>query len=273
MSDVLSLNVGFIGSGAMASAMMQGLLKQGKSPLTMIASDPYEGCRANVAALGITATSDNAAVAKFADVIVIATKPNVVVAALESIAACVDAKSKLVVSIAAGVPLTTMEAALGAGARVVRTMPNTPCLVGEAAVGVAPGAAATAEDVGVAKGLFTGVTVEVAEKDLDAVTALSGSGPAYVFLFIEALADAGVRAGLTRAVAMQLAAQTVKGAAAMQIATGTHPAVLKDQVCSPGGTTIAGVEALEQNGFRAATMAAVSAANARSKEMSTANKK
>ncbi|KAH8058265.1 pyrroline-5-carboxylate reductase [Aureococcus anophagefferens] len=232
MSALDGKKIGFVGAGAMATAIMQGLLKRGVDASRLMASDPYAGCRERAAASGIATTESNAAVAAACDVIVVAVKPGV--AALE--------------------PWDV---------RVVRTMPNTPCLVGEAAVGVARGARATDANAAAARGLFAGTVVDVPEKLLNAVTAVSGSGPAYVFLFVEALADAGVRAGLPRDVALKLAAQTVKGAAAMQLETGKHPGVLKDQVCSPGGTTIAGVEALEKNGFRFAAMSAVAAANAR----------
>ena len=259
--------IGFIGAGAMASAIMGGLLESGVAASALMAADPYVGCRDKAAALGIATTESNSAVATACDVIVVAVKPGVVVEALKGIAAA--ANGKVVVSIAAGVTLATLEAALEPwDVRCVRTMPNTPCLVGEAAVGVARGAKATDGDVAAARALFSGTVVDVDEKLLNAVTALSGSGPAYVFLFMEALADGGVRAGLPRDVATRLAAQTVKGAAAMQLATGKHPGVLKDMVCSPGGTTIAGVAALEETGFRHAAMSAVQAANARADEMS-----
>jgi len=264
------VSVGFIGAGAMATAMMKGLLGRGVAPARLMASDPYPPSRAALGALGVAATASNAEVAAACDVVVVAVKPNAVVAALDSVAPRAD--GKLVVSIAAGVPLAVLEGALPPAARVVRTMPNTPCLVGEAAVGVARGARATDADVALASALFAGAVVAVGEADLNAVTALSGSGPAYAFLMIEALADGGVRAGLARPVALRLAAQTLKGAAAMQLETGTHPGALKDQVCSPGGTTIAGVEALEARGFRAAAMAAVAAAKARADEMSAAQK-
>lgn len=260
--------IGFIGAGAMASAMMQGLLNAGVAQEAILASDPWSGSREKAQALGIAAMDDNVQVARQADVIVLAVKPHIVEAALQSIAQ--EMRSQLVVSIAAGVMIDSMAASCPPETRIVRTMPNTPCLVGEAAVGVSRGPFATDDDVAVAKALFTGVCVEVPENNLDAVTAISGSSPAYTFLYIEALADAGVRAGLSRAVSLQLAAQAVKGAAAMQIKTGTHPAVLKDQVCSPGGTTIAAVEALEKNGFRYAAMSAVSACAQRAKEMAEA---
>mmetsp|Transcript_394 Transcript_394/g.1438 ORF Transcript_394/g.1438 Transcript_394/m.1438 type:complete len:270 (+) Transcript_394:73-882(+) len=259
------LKIGFIGAGAMATSMIQGLLRSGVPSSALAASDPYEASRKKVSDLGVFSTTDNLAVAVKSDVLVLAVKPNVLEDVLSGLRWHVE--RKLLVSIAAGKKIGTIEHAMGRETRVVRTMPNTPCLVGEAAVGVAKGKYTLDGDVAIAKALFTGVCVEVAEKDLDAVTALSGSGPAYVFLFIEALADAGVKAGLTRQVALTLAAQTVKGAAAMQLQTGEHPGVLKDMVTSPAGTTIAGVEALEQHGFRFAAMSAVKAANERSKEL------
>lgn len=262
-SPLHNRNIGFIGAGAMASAIIKGLLASGISPGRISASDPWEPARAKAKALGLNVTG-NAEVAIVSEIIVVAVKPDVVASAL----APLELRGKLVVSIAAGVPLMAIEIAAGNGARCVRTMPNTPCLVGEAAVGVARGATATDADVATAMALFRGVVVEVPEKQLNAVTAVSGSGPAYIFLLIEALADGGVKAGLPRATALELAAQTVKGAAAMQLATGTHPGQLKDQVCSPGGTTIAGVSALEENGFRHAAISAVTAAKARADEMS-----
>jgi len=174
----------------------------------------------------------------------------------------------VIVSIAAGVTLEALENAMP-GKRIVRVMPNTPCLVGEAASGFSLGTLATNEDRKLVKKLLdaVGVSVEVPENLLNAVTGLSGSGPAYVFQFIEALSDGGVRAGLPRQVATMLAAQTVKGAAEMVLNTGKHPGELKDGVTSPGGTTIAGVEALEKGGFRASTISAVTAATKRSMQL------
>lgn len=255
--------VGFIGAGTMATAMIQGLLRAGVAQENLCASDPFPDARDRVKQMGVSVFDSNSEVAKSSDVIVLAVKPNVVSDVLTPLSI---GSEKLVVSIAAGVTIETIEKSC-LDARVVRTMPNVACLVGEAAVGASRGALATDGDMDISMALFSGVCVEVAEKDLDAVTAVSGSGPAYVFVFVEALADAGVRAGLTRQVALRLAIQTVKGASTMLGDTGTHPAVLKDQVCSPGGTTIAAIEALETNGFRSATMSAVAAANKRSKEL------
>ncbi len=177
-------------------------------------------------------------------------------------------RAKLVISIAAGVTLGSLAAALKA--RLVRTMPNTPALVGEGATAIAWGRGVTKADKALVGKLFgaVGTTVEVPESLMDAVTGLSGSGPAYVFTVIQALADGGVQAGLPRATALQLAEQSVTGAAQMVLATGTHPLQLRDQVASPGGTTIRGIAELETRGVSGAFMAAVRAAAARSKELS-----
>ena len=221
-----------------------------------------------LAELGVSVAASNAAVAESTSgLIFLAVKPNLIPTVLSAIRDHVG--DACVVSIAAGVTLAALEAGLKPGTRVVRVMPNTPCLVGQTAAGYAAGTAATPADMLLVGSLLgsVGTAVEVQPKDLDAVTGLSGSGPAYVFLLIEALADGGVRNGLPRQTALALAAQTVKGAAEMVLSTGRHPGDLKDAVCSPGGTTIAGVEALEQAGFRYAAMSAVSAATARSKEL------
>jgi len=254
----------------MAGAMIRGLIASGVAPADLMACDISQACLDNYAAEGLRTSLNASDVVAASDIIVIAVKPYTVTSILAEVSPAVTAAgptSKLFVSICAGVTLEVVEGALPATTRVVRAMPNTPCLVGEAAVGFARGAASPAGDAVLTAALFKGTVLEVQENQLDGVTAVSGSGPAYVFLFIEALADAGVKAGLPRPIALQLAAQTVKGAACMQLETGTHPGVLKDQVCSPGGTTIAGVAALEQNGFRYATMSAVAAANARCKEL------
>jgi len=202
-----------------------------------------------------------------ATAVILATKPFAIPEACKDIASVKEADA-LIISIAAGVTIETLERLLP-GKRVIRVMPNTPCLVGQAAVAFALGTLATDADREIAHTIFgsVGIAMEVKEMHLDAVTGLSGSGPAYVFQFIEALSDGGVRVGLPRAIATQLAAQTVKGAAEMVLQTGTHPGALKDTVCSPGGTTIAGVEALEKGGFRAAAISAVTAATRRSMQL------
>lgn len=269
LADGSPLRLGFVGAGMMAGAMMRGLVKSNTCAATnLIASDAYKPCLDSLhTELGIRTTQDNGEVAANADLIVLAVKP----AQVSEV--CSDIKranaGALIVSIAAGVPIARMEGWLPAGARVVRVMPNTPCLVGELAAAYAPNDACTAADTALVGSMLgaLGTAFKVKEADLDAVTGLSGSGPAYVFQFIEALSDGGVRAGLPRPVATNLAAKTVRGAATMVLETGKHPGELKDQVTSPGGTTIAGVHALEMGGMRAAVMNAVVAATERSREL------
>jgi pyrroline-5-carboxylate reductase len=205
---------------------------------------------------------------KGANVLILATKPDQVAAALAEIKAAFTGKH-LLISIAAGVTLAKLEAALPVGARVIRVMPNTPALVGAGAAGFALGKSATPADAELAKKLLSavGIAVQVKESLLDAVTGLSGSGPAYVYQFIEALSDGGVAAGLPRDIATQLAAQTVLGSAQMVLTTGQHPGALKDQVTSPGGTTIEGLHELEKGKLRGTVMSAVRAATEKSKKL------
>jgi pyrroline-5-carboxylate reductase len=231
----------------MATAIMDGLIaKDVANPDGISCSDVNDTVLRNATAKGIYATKSNEEVCQRAkDALVVAVKPNFVVDVCRDI---MKVKSgAVVISVAAGVTLATLEHNLP-GRRVVRVMPNTACVVGEAASGYALGALATDEDKDVVQAIFgsCGLAKELKEFLLNAVTGLSGSGPAYVFEFIEALADGGVRVGLPREEALQLAAQTVKGAAEMVLQTGTHPGELKDRVCSPGGTTIAGVDELEK---------------------------
>ncbi len=264
-----SPSIGFIGAGQMARALAAGFVRSGLvAPARIYAADPIEAAgKAFLESVpGAQVIADNAGLAKAADVIVLSTKPQQIAAALVDLRA--DAQSKLVISIAAGVRLEKLAAALP-GARLVRVMPNTPCLVGQSASGYCRGAGATDEDTKLVAALLSavGVAFEVEESLLDAVTGLSGSGPAFAYLMIEALADGGVRMGLKREVALALAAQTLLGAAQMVLQTGEHPAVLQDRVASPGGTTIAGLEALEAGGLRGTLMAAVEAATRRSIEL------
>ena len=218
---------------------------------------------------GHFATDNNVMVAERCDVIWLATKPDVIPTVLSECGPALLKRGCLVVSIAAGVTLTTMELALPDGVRVIRVMPNLNALVSQLAAGFCCGKHATRTDSELVKSLLgtVGRAEEVPEKLMDAVTGLSGSGPACGYMMVEALADGGVRAGLPRHTAMVLAAQTLKGAAEMVLTTGKHPGELKDQVCSPGGTTIAGVEALEKAGFRSAAIGAVTAAAARATEL------
>lgn len=252
---------------------MKGLLAAGTAAKEeIVCAEPRADRRQELQGrYGVVVTDSNVAAVKQAELVVLSVKPQVVDAVLDEIAPALDSK-KLVISIAAGVPIAAIARRLGAGVRIVRTMPNTPALVGAGATALAPGANATEADLAQALALFqaVGTAVVVDEHLLDAVTGLSGSGPAFVFLAIEALADGGVKAGLPRQVAMALAAQTVVGAGKLVLETGEHPGKLKDQVTSPGGTTIAGVHALESAGFRAALIAAVEAAARRSKELGEA---
>jgi len=217
---------------------------------------------------GIEGTLDNVAAVKGAQVVVIAVKPQDIEALLGDVGVALEA-SQTVLSIAAAIPTELIERHVGDGIPVVRAMPNTPVLVRDGVSALSFGAGVTDKDQLLARRLFEAVgrTVVVEEKLMDAVTGLSGSGPAYVFLAIEALADGGVKMGLPRTVADLLAAQTVLGAARMVLETGEHPAKLKDRVASPGGTTIAGLHRLEQGGLRATLMAAVEAAAKRSEEL------
>jgi len=256
----------------MASSLIGGFLKSGAvAQAAMSVAEPVPPLREKHAAAGLFTSADNLEVARRADVIFLAVKPDVIPDVLRQIASTVG-QAKLIVSIAAGVSLQALQAQLQPGARVIRVMPNLPCLVGECAAGFCRGAHATAADSKLVGGLLgtVGRAEEVPEKLMDAVTGLSGSGPAYGFLMVEAMADAGVRMGLPRPIATTLAAQTLRGAATMVLAGGKHPGELKDMVCSPGGTTIAGVEALEYRGFRAAAIAAVVAATTRSAELRAA---
>lgn len=270
----MTLSLGFIGSGMMASALMDGLVakKTVGAPSDIICSDLFEPSLEKARAKGIKATKSNAEVCAGAkDAIVLAVKPGIIPVVCKDVVAAYpkpDSTTPLVISIAAGVTISTLEAALP-GFRVCRVMPNTPCLVGQATSGFALGQHGNDSDREITTKIFgsVGLARETKEVLLNAVTGLSGSGPAYVFQFIEALADGGVRSGLPRDVALGFAAQTVKGAAEMVLETGKHPGELKDGVTSPGGTTIAGVEALEKGGFRAATISAVTAATRRSMQL------
>jgi pyrroline-5-carboxylate reductase len=243
-----SENIGFIGAGMMASSLIGGIVATGLRTADQIwCYDVYPPALTAAAEKGYNTTDSNGGVcANSKGAIFLAVKPNCIMEACKDIMAAEDSGA-VIISIAAGITLEALENALP-GRRVIRVMPNTPCFVGEAASGFALGTRATDDDRTLVKSLLdaVGVSVEVNETLLNAVTGLSGSGPAFVFQFIEALSDGGVKAGLPRHIATTLAAQTVKGAAEMVLKTGKHPGQLKDAVTSPGGTTIAGVEALEK---------------------------
>ena len=264
------LNIGFLGAGKMAAALARGFVRgELVVPREIIASDPFDTARKNFAAeVGAKTTAANTEVAKFANVLILATKPDQVPAVLTEISGAFT-KNHLLISIAAGVTLAKLEGALPVGSRVIRVMPNTPALVSEGASAFALGKNASVADAELAKKLLSavGVALQVKESLLDAVTGLSGSGPAYVYQFIEALSDGGVASGLPRDIATKLAAQTVLGAAKMVLETGQHPGALKDQVTSPGGTTIEGLHALEKGKLRATVISAVRAATEKSKKL------
>ena len=267
------LTIGFLGAGKMATALAKGFIRAGlASAKQVIASDPSDTARAAFGKeTGAKTSPSNQAVVKFAEVLVLAVKPDQVAAVLADIRGDFTAKH-LLISIAAGVPLARLEAGLSADARLIRVMPNTPALLGASATGFALGKSAQPADAALAQKLFSavGVSFQVKESLLDAVTGLSGSGPAYVYMFIEGLSDGGVAAGLPRDVATRLAAQTVLGSARMVLETGLHPGALKDMVTSPGGTTIEGVHELEKGKLRGTLISAVRAATEKSRKLGQA---
>lgn len=261
--------IGFIGGGNMAEAIIKGLISGGIAPRSIIVSDPVQARRAHLATtLSVRTTDDNSEVASESDLIVLSIKPQVAANALSALEGAIT-PNKLVVSIMAGISTTFIEESLPSGSRVIRAMPNTPALVQAGATAICGGRRASDDDLALAKELFslTGTVYQVGERQMDAVTGLSGSGPAYVFSFIEALADAGVKNGLTRDVANGLAIQTVLGSAQLLAQSNEHPAVLRDRVSSPGGTTIAALHTLENGRLHGLLMDAVDAAVKRSKEL------
>lgn len=258
-----------IGVGNMGSALTRAWLQAGLiEPASICLADAdTERLRALAAELGVQTADNRQAVA--ADIVILAVKPQIIPEVLTDIRNRIGA-SHLIISIAAGLPLSYLEEMLPR-ARLLRVMPNTPLLIRAGVAAIAQGTRATAQDLDLAQKLFDSVgrSVIVEEKFMDAVTGLSGSGPAYVFLFLEALADGGVKMGLPRQTALLLAAQTILGSAALFLESGHHPGILKDQVASPGGTTITGLHVLEAGGFRGLIMSAVEAATSRSQELAT----
>ena len=275
----MDTKIGFLGAGQMATALALGFLKSGiVTKEQLFASDAVAANGERfAAATGATLCKSNVALYETVDVLFLAVKPQQMEDVLEEFSMRRDCEQKLFVSIAAGLSLFFYEQRLGkkgamqpaTSARIIRVMPNTPCLVGKGASAFAATQAVTQDDMDLVRSLLetVGVVEYVPERFLDAVTGLSGSGPAFVCIMIEAMSDAGVRMGLPRAMATNFAVQTLLGTAEMVLQTGEHPAVLKDRVTSPGGTTIAGVQALETHGFRAAIIAAIQAATQRSIEL------
>ena len=261
--------IAFIGGGNMAEAIIRGLLREDVGVGICVAEiNPKRRDDLIERFPNVRVVGDAAEAAEWGEVIILAIKPQQAEGAFDLIERAVTPQ-KLVISIMAGIPTSKIEANLKPGCRVIRAMPNTPGLIGAGATAVCSGRKTSADDLDLARQIFAliGVAVSVDEKLMDAVTGLSGSGPAYVFTFIEALSDAGVKNGLPRDVASQLAAQTVLGSARMVVETGEHPCLLKEKVTSPGGTTIAGLHTLENGGFRGVVMDAVEAASNRSKEL------
>jgi pyrroline-5-carboxylate reductase len=265
-----TLRIGFLGAGKMATALAQGWIQAGLAVRDQVcASDPISTARDHFTkTTGAAALTENARVLAQSEIVVLAVKPQNMPDLLGEIRPLLQ-PHQLLISIAAGITLAQIADAVGADKRIIRVMPNAPCLVGASASAFTPSAAATTIDVQRTEQLLgsVGRAVQVPEKMLDAVTGLSGSGPAFVFVMIEALADGGVRMGLPRDLALMLAAQTVLGSAKMLLDTGLHPAALKDMIASPAGTTIAGLHALERGGFRAALTDAVEAATLRAVEL------
>ncbi len=262
------MKLGFLGSGKMATALVRGVVKTGAiSAGAIVVSDAVPGVAEDLAASAGVAAVTNGELIATADAVVLCVKPHDALDALRSVRD--GAADTLIISIVAGLPIARLQDAAGAAARLVRVMPNTPALIGRGAAAYSLGATATNADAALTEKILGGVgeIVRVKEELLDVVTGLSGSGPAYVYLVIEALSDAGVLMGLPRDLSLKLAAQTVAGAAEMVLETGRHPAVLRDEVTSPGGTTIAGIEALELGGARAAFISAVRAATERAREL------
>jgi pyrroline-5-carboxylate reductase len=264
------LRIGFLGAGRMATALARGWMTAGLLSRDFLwASDPVLAARqAFQSETGARALEANRDIVRDAEILILAVKPQNMSALLADICSALTPQH-LVISIAAGVSLQQLAAGLGADRRLIRVMPNTPCLVGASASAYSPGPMATPQDIRLVDQLFNAVgrAFAVPEKLLDAVTGLSGSGPAFVSIMIEALGDGGVRMGLPRDIAATLAAQTVLGSAKILLETGMHPAQLKEMVASPGGTTIAGLHALERGGVRAALMDAVEAATRRAAEL------
>ena len=261
--------IGFIGGGNMAEAIIKGLVGAGLPNGSILVSEPVAPRRDFLSSeFAAEVSDDNLEVAQQADIIILAIKPQVAASVLTGLETAISSE-KLVISIMAGVSTDFIEKTLTNGVRVIRSMPNTPALVQSAATAICPGRKATPDDLDVARKVFScvGTVVNVPEQQMDAVTGLSGSGPAYVFSFIEALSDAGVKNGLPRDVAAQLAVQTVLGAARMLAETQEHPALLREKVTSPGGTTIAALHTLEKGSFHGLIMDAVDAACRRSREL------
>jgi len=271
------LKIGFLGSGRIAQALAKGFITAGLTKgnqITASAGPLDQQCIDAFQQLGATASFDNKVVIENSDVILIAVKPFVVPIALSEVRSLIK-KNHLFLSVAMGVSLNDLQNTLPEGTRVLRVMTNTPANVGCASSVIVKGKNATKEDLDITRKLFecVGLCDEVPENLIDPITALSGSGPAYIYVIIEALADGAVRMGIPRDLAYRLAAQTVKGAGKMVLETKSHPAQLKDNVTSPGGTTAAALHQLELHGVRGAMINAIEAATMKSREQGELGKK
>jgi pyrroline-5-carboxylate reductase len=275
LSPLASRPIGFIGAGNMAEALIRGLVRGGHIPAErVLASGPRRARLEELrTAYGIGVTTDNREVARGSEIVVLAVKPQILHKVLREVGDQVR-PGALVISIAAGVHTEAIESFLGETVRVVRAMPNVPATVGAGATAISAGLRADEADLDTARAIFdaVGITIALDEVHLDAVTGLSGSGPAYIFLIIEALADAGVKVGLSRRDAQRLAAQTLMGSAKLLLETDEHPGRLKDMVTSPGGTAIAGLHTLEEGGLRTTLINAVETATKRARELGRGGK-
>lgn len=264
------MKIGFIGCGNMATAIIKGIVKcQVAKEDEIIASDKSQAALDRIKGeLGINTTTDNCKVLEFADVVFLAVKPQFLEGVLDEIKGCVKSQH-LFISIAPGKTLAWLGEHLGESTKIVRTMPNTPAMVGEGMTGICPNANVTEDEIAIATKLCNsfGKSEVVAEYLMDVVTGVSGSSPAYVFMFIEAMADAAVADGMPRAQAYKFAAQAVLGSAKLMLETGKHPGELKDMVCSPAGTTIQAVRILEEKGLRSAVIEAQTACVEKSRSL------
>ncbi|MEZ7956437.1 MAG: pyrroline-5-carboxylate reductase [Rubritalea sp.] len=272
MKTEKKLKLGLIGCGKMGRALIEGALRDKVvAPEDVFVSSRTPSAIETITSeLGVTAVETNVEVASRSDVVLLCTKPADIPLVLLELANESDClTSTLLISAAAGLTIAQQEKFLPLGVRLVRCMPNTPALIGQGAAAYSLGTSATDADAELTCRVLgaSGSVIEVKEKLINAVTGVSGSGPAYVYTFIEALADGGVAEGLPRSQALELAVKTVQGAAGMVAETGLHPAILRDMVTSPGGTTIEAVCALEDHGFRAAVISAVRTASQKAKEM------
>ncbi|MBM4134131.1 MAG: pyrroline-5-carboxylate reductase [Nitrospira sp.] len=268
----IAKQIAIVGAGNMAEALVAGMITSGiAKPEQLYATDILPERRTHLLSrYGIKTGADNGEAAAWGDVLILAVEPQIIDEVAQLTAQSIK-KDALIISVAAGYPIRSLARHLPPGARIIRAMPNTPSSVGTGVTALTPGPGVTKEETETAEAIFksVGTVVTIEERLMDAVTGLSGSGPAYVYLIIEALADGGVKMGLPRQTAQLLATQTVLGAARMVVESGEHPAVLKDRVASPGGTTIAGLHQLEEGRLRATLINAVEAACQRSKELGT----